>query len=87
MDPITTYIGAGSVAVIIVLVQLFKNFVDDSRFYSLVSVLLGIIINVIIALVIMPRTPEIIVNAFLIGTMAGGSAAGIYDTGKGILNK
>jgi hypothetical protein len=87
MDSITTFIGAGSVPVILVMVQLFKNFVEDARWYAVVSILLGVIINVGIALVMLVYTPENLLNALLIGVMAGASASGLYSGGKELTAK
>jgi hypothetical protein len=87
MEPITVYIGAGSVPVIAVIVQLAKGFIQDARYYMPIAVLAGILINAGIALVTGAFTPEIILNAVLVGIMAGGSASGFYSGGKEIASK
>jgi len=72
--------GLGLIPLILALVQVFKAFVPDHRFYPLIAVAIGIVGNLGIAYAI----GESFVLATVLGVVAGLSASGLYSTGSAI---
>ena len=72
--------GLGLIPLIIALVQVFKQFVPDKRFYPLFAVVIGIVGNLAIAYAI----GESFILATMLGVVAGLSASGLYSTGSAI---
>lgn len=70
--------GLASIPLIIGLIEVFKQFVADKRFYPLFAVVLGILINVGIAYGI----GESFILAAFMGTIAGLASCGLYSTGS-----
>jgi hypothetical protein len=84
---LTLYIGAGSVATIIVLIEATKNVVSNSKWYVPLSIIYGIILNVAItAVTATPVTSMAIVQAVIVGIMAGGTASGLWSGNDTIKN-
>lgn len=61
------------VAITIGLVQIFKNFVEDSRWHPVASLVFGLGLS---ALVFRPDMTEIIFNGIIIGLTASGLYSG-----------
>ena len=76
-----TLAGVGSIPLIVGLTQLSKGFILDTRYYPVISVVAGIILNILIAMALGPLNRADIVIATLQGTMAGLAASGLYSTG------
>jgi hypothetical protein len=71
---LASYGFLGSVPLILGIVQAVKAWVKDSRFYPVISIILGIAINVLIAV----GTGGSYIAAVFMGVIAGLSAGGIY---------
>jgi hypothetical protein len=71
---LASYGFLGSVPLILGIVQAVKAWVKDSRFYPVISIILGIAINILIAL----GTGGSYIAAVFMGVIAGLSAGGIY---------
>jgi hypothetical protein len=86
MDLVKSLVGIIGVPIILAIVQIIKPFVKDDRFYALIAVAMGLLINVGAAWVIAngALTPAIIGIGAINGLFAGLSAAGVYSTGQAI---
>jgi hypothetical protein len=82
-DLVKSIIAGGSVPIILALVQVIKGLVPDSRWYPLVAVAFGLLINVGCIWALNPSLSALIlVYAVIQGLMAGLSASGIYSAGS-----
>lgn len=79
-----SFIALGSVPILIGLVQILKKAVPSDKWYGLVSIVLGIIINVLIVWALGGITAISMVAAGLNGIVAGLAASGAYSTGQTI---
>lgn len=77
---LTEFVGLAAVPVIIGLVEVFKRWIADDRYYPLIALALGIIINVAIAY----QTAGDYLLAVLVGIVAGLAASGLYSGGKAV---
>jgi hypothetical protein len=77
---LTEFVGLAAVPVIIGLVEVFKRWIADDRYYPLIGLALGIIINVAIAY----QTAGDYLLAVLVGIVAGLAASGLYSGGKAV---
>lgn len=84
---IQAIIGLGGTPVIIGLVEVFKKFCGDGRFYSIVAILLGLIINLVAALVLAQTQPAELFVAVILGLMAGLSASGLFSGYEAVRGK
>ncbi len=75
-------IGLVGVPVILALVQLFKPFVKDTRYYPLIGVCLGLVINLVAAWGIGITARVDWVVASFQGILAGLAASGLYSYGS-----
>ncbi|MFN8533270.1 MAG: hypothetical protein U0556_06965 [Dehalococcoidia bacterium] len=73
-------IGLAGVPVIVALVQVFKPFVADSRFYPPIALGMGLLLNLGAAF-LLDADPQ---RAALAGIVAGLAAAGLYDQGRAL---
>ena len=71
-------VGLAGVPVIIAAVQIVKSFVEDRRFYPIIALVVGLILNMIAA-VATQSDPR---RALLLGLVAGLAASGLYSQGK-----
>src|SRR4030042_5162786 len=79
---ITSIIAVGGVPLILGLVQLFKPFITDTRFYPLISLGFGLVINLMAGWVLGAVAPMDWLTALFNGIIAGMAASGIYSTGS-----
>jgi hypothetical protein len=86
-DFIASIVALGGVPLILGLVQLFKPFVTDTRYYPLIALVFGLIINLIAgwALGAVVATDWII--SLFNGIIAGLAASGLYSAGSTIQEK
>ena len=75
---LTDFVGLASVPVLIGLVEVCKRWIDDDRYYPLIALALGIIINLAIAY----RTGTDYTLAVLVGVVAGLASSGLYSGQK-----
>ncbi len=75
-------IGLGGMLLIVALVQLFKPFVKDTRYYPLIAIAWGLLINLLAAwgLGITARADWVV--AFIMGILVGLAASGLYSAGS-----
>ncbi len=66
----------GSVPIIIALVQVVKQWVTDTRWYSLASIMFGIVVNLLIGV---SSGLNWMTSAFM-GIVSGLTASGLYST-------
>jgi hypothetical protein len=77
---LTSYLFLGSVPIIVGLVQIFKLWIQDTRIYPIIAIVLGVIINICIALATnVFSTGSEIASSVVMGIIAGLSAAGLYS--------
>lgn len=77
---ISSIVALGGVPLILGLVQLFKPFIKDTRFYPLIAVAFGLIINLIVGWALGIDWVPAIFN----GIVAGLAAGGLYSAGSTI---
>lgn len=75
MENFSQFYAAGSIALILPLVNAIKNFVKDSRYYPLIAVGIGIVFNLIVGAII----GEGAAVSLFQGIIAGMAACGIYS--------
>lgn len=78
-------VGLGGAAIVVGIVQMFKPFVKDTRWYPFIAVALGLIIN--LALVWALSATGVLVRlewvtAVFNGVLVGLAAIGFYSTGE-----
>ena len=69
----------GGIGLIVGLVQVAKMWVSDTRWYPLIAMGLGVLINMVIGLNL--QKPEPVVNCIFMGIIAGLAAGGLYSAG------
>lgn len=74
------FIGLSGIPFITGIVQMFKGFIPDDRFYPVIALLLGVIWNLGIAV---SRQGDILL-AVLVGVATGLAAGGLYSGQKTI---
>jgi hypothetical protein len=72
---LASYLFLGSVPIILGIVQVIKAWVLDARWYPVISIILGLAINMGLASV----TGVDYVSALVMGTIAGLSSSGLYS--------
>ena len=75
---ITSMVALGGVPLILGLVQFFKPFIADTRYYPMMALAFGLVINFIAGVVIGSGWVASLFN----GITAGLAAAGLYSTGS-----
>ena len=80
---ISIYFAAGSTPIILGLVHAIKLFFKDKRFYPIISIGLGIVLNSFIGYEI-SASPA---SSIILGIIAGLSASGLWSGGKSALEK
>ncbi len=81
---ITSIVALGGVPLILGLVQLFKPFISDTRFYPLLAVGFGLAINLIAGWALGAGVPSDWIIALFNGIIAGLAAGGLYSAGSTI---
>ncbi|MDD4986913.1 MAG: hypothetical protein PHQ43_14290 [Dehalococcoidales bacterium] len=81
-DFITSVVAFGGVPLILGLVQLFKPFITDTRFYPLLALGFGLVINLVAAWVLGASISSDWVTALFNGIIAGLAASGLYSAGS-----
>ena len=81
-DLISSIVALGGVPLILGLVQLFKPFITDTRFYPLLATAFGLAINLIAGWVLGAGTAADWVTALFNGIIAGLAASGLYSVGS-----
>jgi len=76
---ITSIVALGGVPLILGLVQLFKPFITDTRFYPLVALGFGLAINLVAGWALGASASSDWVTALFNGIIAGMAAAGLYS--------
>ena len=71
----------GGIPLLLGLTQLLKPFVKDTRYYPVISVVAGILLNILIAMALGPLSRVAVIVATLQGAMAGLAAWGLYSAG------
>ena len=72
-------IGLGGMFFIVPLVQIFKPFVKDTRYYPFIAIALGLLINLAAALGLGATTPADWIVAAVFGILVGLAACGLYS--------
>ena len=78
-DFITSIVALGGVPLILGLVQLFKPFISDTRFYPLLALSFGLMINLVAAWALGASASSDWVTALFNGIIAGMAASGLYS--------
>ena len=81
---LTSIVALGGVPLILGLVQLFKSFVSDTRYYPLVAMAFGLAINLIAGWALGATAVTDWITALLNGIIAGLAASGLYSAGSTI---
>lgn len=84
---IQAVIGLGGAAVITGLVQVIKPFISDGRFYPVIAIILGLIINLGAACALSQTGVDEIFVAVILGLMAGLSASGLFSGYEAVRGK
>jgi len=79
---VKSLVALGGVPLILGLVQLFKPFISDTRYYPLLAVAFGLVINLIAGWTLGAGTASEWVAAAFNGITAGLAASGLYSTGS-----
>ena len=74
------FVGLAAIPFIVGLVELVKPFIADKRFYPIVAVTIGVILNLIVAW----QLDTGYVLAVLLGALVGLAASGLYSAGATI---
>src|SRR4030042_236704 len=77
-------VALGGVPLILGLVQLFKSFISDTRYYPLVAMAFGLVINLIAGWALGATAVTDWITALLNGIIAGLAASGLYSAGSTI---
>ena len=81
---LTSIVALGGVPLILGLVQLFKSFISDTRYYPLVAMAFGLVINLIAGWALGATAVTDWITALLNGIIAGLAAGGRYSAGSTI---
>ena len=79
---ITSIVALGGVPLILGLVQLFKPFITDTRFYPLIALGFGLAINLVAGWALGASMATDWVTALFNGIIAGLAAGGLYSAGS-----
>ncbi len=79
-DIIKGFIGLGGVVIIVGVVNIIKDFINDTRWYPLIAVFFGIILNIVAAWSLNWTARVDIFAAVMQGFIVGLSASGLYST-------
>jgi hypothetical protein len=79
---VKSLVALGGVPLILGLVQLFKPFISDTRYYPLLAVAFGLVINFVAVWALGAGTTSDCVAAIFNGITAGLAASGLYSTGS-----
>ena len=79
---ITSIVALGGVPLILGLVELFKPFITDTRFYPLVALGFGLAINLVAGWALGASMATDWVTALFNGIIAGLAAGGLYSAGS-----
>ena len=79
---ITSIVALGGVPLILGLVQLFKPFITDTRFYPLLALGFGLAINLVAGWALGASASSDWVTALFNGIIAGMAAGGLYSAGS-----
>ena len=81
-DFIASIVALGGVPLILGLVQLFKPFITDTRYYPLIALAFGLVINLVAGWALGAASATDWVTALFNGIIAGLAANGLYSTGS-----
>ena len=81
---LTSIVALGGVPLILGLVQIFKPFVSDTRYYPLVAMAFGLAINLIVGWALGATAVTDWITALLNSIIAGLAASGLYSAGSTI---
>jgi len=81
---ITSIVALGGVPLILGLVQLFKPFITDTRFYPLLALGFGLAINLVAGWALGASMATDWVTALFNGIIAGMAAGGLYSAGSSL---
>ena len=81
---ITSIVALGGVPLILGLVQLFKPFVTDTRFYPLLALGFGMAINLVAGWALGASASSDWITALFNGIIAGMAAGGLYSAGSSL---
>jgi hypothetical protein len=81
---LTSIVALGGVPLILGLVQLFKPFITDTRYYPLVAMAFGLVINIVAGWALGAGPTADWITALLNGIIAGLAASGLYSAGSTI---
>jgi len=81
---ITSIVALGGVPLILGLVQLFKPFVTDTRFYPLLALGFGLAINLVAGWALGASASSDWITALFNGIIAGMAAGGLYSAGSSL---
>ena len=81
-DFIASIVALGGVPLILGLVQLFKPFITDTRYYPLVALAFGLVINLVAGWALGATIATDWITALFNGVIAGLAASGLYSTGS-----
>ena len=81
---LTSIVALGGVPLILGLVQLFKPFIMDTRYYPLVAMAFGLVINLVAGWALGAGVTADWITALLNGIIAGLAASGLYSAGSTI---
>ena len=84
---ITSLVALGGVPLILGLVQLFKPFIPDTRFYPLLALTFGLLINLVAGWALGASVATDWVTALFNGIIAGLAASGLYSAGSTLREK
>jgi len=79
---VKSLVALGGVPLILGLVQVFKPFISDTRYYPLLAVAFGLAINLVAGWALGAGTASDWVVAAFNGIIAGLAASGLYSTGS-----
>jgi hypothetical protein len=79
---ITSLVALGGVPLILGLVQLFRPFISDTRFYPLLALAFGLLINLVAGWALGANVATDWVTALFNGIIAGLAASGLYSAGS-----
>ncbi len=71
--------GTSSVTFIMALTEMLKPFIANKDFYPWVALVIGILLNLLVAFALVPLTYANLLSATLIGMLASFIASGVYD--------
>ncbi len=71
--------GTSSVTFIMALTEMLKPFIPNTAYYPWVSLIIGIVLNLLVAFALVPLTYANLLSACLIGSLASCIASGVYD--------